>query len=122
MASPMTPEKQIELDKEDAERRTIELRKLFVEVQEGIRLQIDKLSELAPPELKKMQSKLNELQTIQLTLMRAEEAFHDTFRTDADKQKHNYDDIRRQVGRALCRLRDTLPAEGVSGGSCRSPD
>ena len=118
----MTPEQLGDLDQADAQERLAEMRAMFVRVHDEIRQHMDAARDPSVSDFKAISSKLSELQTNHLTLLRAEEAFHDKFRTDAPKNTDNYDDIRRQVGRALSRLRDTIAAEGVSGGAVRSSD
>ncbi len=118
----MTPDQIGDLDQADAEKQLAEMRAMFLRLQDEIRQHMAATQDPNVSDFKAISTKLSELQTNQLTLLRAEEAFHDKFRKDAARDRDNYDDIRREVGRALCRLRDTIAAEGVSGGAYRSSD
>lgn len=80
------------------------------------------LAEAGPADLvtgKKMQTKLGEMQTAHLMMLRAEEAFYDKFSDDIRADTIDYDVIRDELGRTLDRIRDaeypSRPAEGSDG-------
>ncbi len=59
-------------------------------------------------------SKLMELQTVHLAVIKAQEAFHEKFKEADVKDGVDYDDIRREIGGQIDRIRATLEAKGIS--------
>lgn len=98
----------------EARARISEMTRLF----EEIRLWLDRCIALEGPVTKmsaqKMLTKLGELQTAHLMVMRAEEVFHDKFKQDTAGPGIDYDAVRRDLGRALDRIRAANDADGLS--------
>ena len=118
----MTSEDDLDDVRAQVERRAGELQRLYVEMQELVRGQMDQQRAMGKAELKEVNIKLSEMQTLQLSLLRAEETLYDKLRFTSDAKRTDYTAIRREIGRSLNRLRQSLGSEGVSGGAVRSSD
>lgn len=95
----------LDSDAIDALDRVNDIKAIFKNVRDLLRLQI---AAFGPPDAqtpKPILTKLAELQSAHLTLIKAEEAFHDTFRSADAADAAEYDAIRDQIGRALDRIR-----------------
>lgn len=71
---------------------------------------------------KQIMSKISELQSVHLMVIRAEEAFHEKFGQGDIADGIDYDAARDDIGRALDRLRTAVDAKFVSGRADRDPD
>ncbi len=78
---------ELDVSRKRLQRYMAEIRKLFVEVQDYVRFQMEQQKSLSNPELKNVVSKLGELQTLQLSLLRAEETFNDKFQSNDATRK-----------------------------------
>jgi len=106
---PMTPEQRAE----EALERVNDIKNVFKSIRDLLKLQIEILG---PPDKltpKPILTKLAELQTAQITLVKAEEAFYDKIRKDTSGTDRDFDAIRDQIGRALDRIRAAERAGNV---------
>lgn len=99
------------------ERRAQELQRLYVDMQDLVREQMEKQRAMDKAELKEVNVKLSEMQSLQLSLLRAEETLYDKLRFKTESQRIDYDAIRREIGRALDRLRGADAATRDAGGA-----
>lgn len=87
---------------------------------DGIRLalagQVDELTHGAPVTSKALLTKLGELQSAQLLLTKAEDAFAEKYGRDGDDAQIDYDELRDQIGRKLDRIRISGGASGLFEG------
>ena len=101
-------------DKSAAEKRVAEIVRLY----ERIRDMLDAaLTQFGTPDSmtpKAVMSKLAELQSVHLTILKAEEAFHEKCKTTDGQPDIDFDAVRDDIGRQLDRLRCALEAEEVS--------
>ena len=59
-------------------------------------------------------TKLNELQSLHTTIIHAQEVFYEKFRKADPEAGINYDEIRRDLGGQLDRIRAAIKAKGIS--------
>lgn len=88
-----------------AQARIDGLRDCYAALNQYLSVQIEKILPLTNETPKSQTKKLEELQTLQVTLMKAEEAFNEKFRPD-DGDDIDYDALRVEIGRALDRIRE----------------
>jgi len=110
----MAEDDELDRARERVEARAQELQKLYVDMQALVREQMDKQRAMDKAELKEVSLKLSEMQTLQLSLLRAEETLHDKLRFKTDEAKTDYETIRREIGRKLNRLRAELGGSRLS--------
>ena len=118
----MSTEDELEEIRNTVKWRAKLLHRLHVEMVEIVKEQMDHQRAMSKEELKEVKVKLHELQTLQLSLLRAEEALHDRLCSKSDQSKSDYDAIRRKIGRALDRIRGEDPTEGIFRSASRSSD
>ena len=117
--SSMTDKDDATKSREDAARqRVTEISDLFANMRAIMARWLEDAGPVADATSKQMMTKISELQTAHLLVIRAEEVFHDKFGTADIADGVDYEAARRDIGRELDRLRAAFEAGYVSG----SPD
>lgn len=98
----------------DPEQRVRQMQVLFRGVCNTLSAMIAAEDELTPKELRYLNAKLSELETLHTSLSKAEEAFHEKCRANGSVAKPDYDAIRDQIGSALDRIRIINRTGGIS--------
>lgn len=103
-----------ESDALDPGKRIEEMKLLFRGVNSGLSAQIAALrGKLTVKDAAALKIKIAELESTHMSLVRAEEAFHEKTKHDVANSGPDYDAIREEIGRALDRIRDAECAGGV---------
>ncbi len=89
----------------EAQARIDFIRNSYDGIQQYVQAQIDEILPATKETPKPQVKKLEELQTLQVNIMKAEEAFNDKFQPEAGED-FDYDVLRDQIGRALDRIRE----------------
>ncbi len=100
-----------------ADKRVAEIKLLFAEIRKQLAVQVTRLDVIMPTTPKTLITRLNELRSLQILLLKAEEAFHDKFGENKGKVEgttFDEDSIRDTIGRRLDRIRATSGAKQVS--------
>lgn len=105
-----------------ARRRVTQISDLFAEMRALMVRWLEEAGPVADANNKQMMSKIGELQTAHLAVIRAEEAFHDKYGNGALADGLDYDAARDEIGGALDRLRAALETGYLSEGSDDVPD
>ncbi|MEM9786612.1 MAG: hypothetical protein AAF801_08925 [Pseudomonadota bacterium] len=98
-------------DPDDAAARVEELRKLYCRTKATLDQMLDALGTAEEGTPKAVLSKLNELESVHLKLLHAEEAFDAKQRERDGTAEVDFDRVRAEIGRALDRIRKALAAE-----------
>lgn len=98
--------------KKEAQKRINYLRRTYERLREYLETQIETILPITLESPKVQVKKLEDLQSLQVSLMKAEEAFNDTFQPELGEDV-DYDALRAQIGRALDRLRAAERSIGV---------
>ena len=111
----MTTEDQTHTQKAaDASARIAAIKEMFEAIKETLRVQVEQFPEIDGQSPKALIQKLNDLQSAQVLLLKAEEAYYEKFGEDDLKGAVDHDAVRDQIGRSLDRIRrskhpDSLP-------------
>lgn len=105
----------------DAFERIARMRRIFKGLQDYLEVQVEEILPVTGDVPKSSAKKLEELQSLQVALMKAEEAFNEKFRPD-DEDDIDFDALRDQIGRAIDRIRDAENAGIVPKKPERSAD
>lgn len=105
----------------DAQDRIDFIRKSYDGIQQYVQSQIDEILPATKETPKPQMKKLEELQTLQVNIMKAEEAFNEKFMPE-DGEDFDYDVLRDQIGRALDRIREVERTIEVLKGTEQSSD
>lgn len=90
----------------DARARISYMRKVYKRLRTYLDDQIDEILPVTTETPRQQVKKFEELQTIQVSLMKAEEEFDEKFQPEHGSDV-DYDALRAQIGRALDRLRES---------------
>ncbi|MCK0121652.1 hypothetical protein MWU61_13955 [Loktanella sp. F6476L] len=103
-------------DREEAARlRISQIADLFSEMRILLARWLDEAGPAADASTKQMMTKINELQSTHLMVLRAEEVFHEKYGSPDADTGIDYDDARDTIGRELDRLRASIGPKDVSG-------
>jgi len=105
----------------DAQARIDFIRDSYEGIQHYVKAQIEDILPITADTPKPQVKKLEELQTLQVTIMKAEEAFNEKFQPD-NREDIDYDVLRDQIGRALDRIRVAERSVGVFKRTEQRPD
>lgn len=98
----------------NAAARVAEISRLFESIRQVLDHMIQAIGTPDGQTPKAVVSKLNELQSVHLKVLAAEEAFHDNQDTSEDENIIDFDAVRAEIGRQLDRLRTAIETEKVS--------
>ena len=101
--------------------RIASIRRNFTGLRQYLDVQISEILPFSKDTPKTSAKKLEELQSVQVTLMKAEEAFNEKYQPD-DEADIDFDVLRDQIGRALDRIRELEGSMGVYRRDEREPD
>ncbi len=96
-----------------AAKRVAEIEVLFGSIKDILVATMERLDRPTPEMPPKMISKLSELQTAHLALIKAEEAFYEKIRKEGATDDTDFEGIRVEIGRQLDRIRDTLTTTDI---------
>lgn len=99
-----------------ARQRVAEISTLFAEMRSVMSRWLKDAGPAADASTKQMMTKISELQSAHLLVIRAEEAFHDKFGNGEIEDGIDYETARHDIGRELDRLRAALEAKYLSAG------
>lgn len=86
--------------------RRAEIDQLSLSIRDILKEMIAALQSNETTDMKPILSKLKELQSAHLQVLSAEDAYHAKLPSDPDEDAIDYDEIRREIGRRLDRLRE----------------
>ena len=92
------------------------IKELFEAIKQSLRAQVRQFPDVDAQSPRAMITKLNELQSAQVLLLKAEEAYYEKYARDDIQIAIDHDALRDQIGRALDRIRDTTSAGGIFAG------
>lgn len=114
----MTDQDDDRQSREDAARRRVaEISELFANMRAIMARWLKDAGPVADATSKQMMTKISELQSAHLLVIRAEEVFHEKFGQGDIADGVDYEAARRDIGRELDRLRAAFEAGYVSQGS-----
>jgi len=100
----------------DVDPRLIALSALYDDLNTTLNLQMAELRKGDLSQGKPIIKKLDELCSVLLALIKAEEAYHEKIKSTAGAERVDAEILRADIGRKLDRIRATRNAEEVSGG------